>query len=174
MEHSIIWSNLYILKPITKNLNHLDHIKWHKRWLFGRQIQDVVASKETKKVFQKVFYSFLQILTKVSGRSGNRSSKHSNIYVKFIIYDNQNTEQAFASQKNRFKIFLLMPLPPRFLTSLPRQMEISQPPPPPSPQKKLGKTWINWPKWAFLVSIIEKKNDTRYLLKSVLWILSIV
>ena len=149
MEHSIIWSNLYILKPITKNLNHLDHIKWHKRWLFGRQIQDVVASKETKKVFQKVFYSFLQILTKVSGRSGNRSSKHSNIYKKFIIYDNQNTEQAFASQKNRFKIFLLMPLPPRFLTSPPRQME-------------------NWPKWAFLVSTIEKKNDTRYLLKSVL------
>ena len=66
MEH---WNKIYILKSLTKILNHLDHIKWHRNcaylWLFCRQSQDLVVPKETE-AFRKVFYNFLQILPKKS------------------------------------------------------------------------------------------------------------
>ena len=51
MEHrSKIQSNLNTLKSLTKKLNHLDHVKWHRRCkslTFNRQIQEVLVPKET-------------------------------------------------------------------------------------------------------------------------------
>ena len=48
---------LTTLKLLTKQLKHLDHIKWHRNCanllLFSRQIEDVVIPKETSKISKR-------------------------------------------------------------------------------------------------------------------------
>ena len=58
MEHrSKIQSNLNTLKSLTKKLNHLDHVKWHRRCkslTFNRQIQEVPVPKETSNLLKRI------------------------------------------------------------------------------------------------------------------------
>ena len=48
---------LTTLTLLTKQLKHLDQIKWHRNcanlWLLSRQIEDVVISKETSKISKR-------------------------------------------------------------------------------------------------------------------------
>ena len=79
-EHLVKESNFNTLKSLTQKLNHLNHIKWHKRYksdFFVERYKKLLYLKKHKG-FKTFFNTFLQILAKKfivgtfqQGRSGN-------------------------------------------------------------------------------------------------------